>query len=939
MNSRFLILSLYIGLLSAHGAAAGARPDADDELFRGFVAPPAQARPFVRWWWNGNRVTADEITRQLDVLQAAGIGGVEINPIALPAESEDVGGRPLVWLSGEWNELLAFAAREAARRGMITDLIVGSGWPFGGEFLSEDQTIQRIIPHEIPYSGGQPIREDEASLVRKAMAARTPRLLQEKTGSREIRFVRLVPDGIRDVSEIIDLTAEYRENGGRIERLAPPGDCKLAYGVFERSVREVMHGAPGAAGPVMNHYDRNVTTAYLDRLKKITEDTGTPLNAIIRALFCDSIELAGANWTDGFDEIFYHEYGYRLEPYYPVVFYDPYKGYIEQWADPGFMDRARRVRHDYNRLLVKTFLDNFTRTFRDFCAANGVLSRYQAYGTPLLMGMLEGNMIPDIPESNNWIYSAPMQSENWEWNQQHGYMVWNLLAASAGHLAAREIISNEAMTNTKGVFKTSLDEIKQHDDMNFISGMNHTVLHGYNYSPAEAGFPGWIRFGTYFSERNSWWPHFPKWVDYNARLSHVFQQSRPVKTIAIVGPQGDVWSNAGLTRVPFHLTPWYCHRLWEPLSQAGSSADYITESILQQGKAGDGTFSFGPMAYEAILLAGVESLDPSTARALRDFAESGGKLIIVDGAPRRSLSMQDAGAGDAVVREVFSDLARNHPDSVFMFEGPKSEAELLSWTLSALARTGIRADVTLERPNQSVYQMRMAAGNRDIYFFTNTNRVKTAIFNADFPTGNKIPWAWNPEAGTRAVYPHDDASNRLEIALQPLQSLLLVFDPDTTGEQDESVRVTPGAEVMEIEGPWRARFDHVDGSTFARSFGRLIDFGTSEDGELGRFAGTVTYSTSFHSDGSGTWLELGKINKGVVEVFINGRPAGVKWYGRPLFPIEGLLERGENRLEIRYVTVLSNYARSLQNNPTAAFWTRGFNQIPMGIEGGARILR
>ncbi len=46
------------------------------------------------------------------------------------------------------------------------------------------------------------------------------------------------------------------------------------------------------------------------------------------------------------------------------------------------------------------------------------------------------------------------------------------------------------MTNTKGVFKTSLDEIKQHDDMNFITGINHSVLHGYNYSPVEAGFPG-----------------------------------------------------------------------------------------------------------------------------------------------------------------------------------------------------------------------------------------------------------------------------------------------------------------------------------------------------------------------------------------------------------------------------------------------------------------
>jgi hypothetical protein len=64
------------------------------------------------------------------------------------------------------------------------------------------------------------------------------------------------------------------------------------------------------------------------------------------------------------------------------------------------------------------------------------------------------------------------------------------------------------MTNTRGVFKASLEEIKRHDDMNFITGINHSVLHGYNYSPAMAGFPGWVRFGSYFNEHNTWWPYF-----------------------------------------------------------------------------------------------------------------------------------------------------------------------------------------------------------------------------------------------------------------------------------------------------------------------------------------------------------------------------------------------------------------------------------------------
>ncbi len=38
-------------------------PGGADDLWDGFREPPAEARPFVRWWWNGNRVTEAEAPR------------------------------------------------------------------------------------------------------------------------------------------------------------------------------------------------------------------------------------------------------------------------------------------------------------------------------------------------------------------------------------------------------------------------------------------------------------------------------------------------------------------------------------------------------------------------------------------------------------------------------------------------------------------------------------------------------------------------------------------------------------------------------------------------------------------------------------------------------------------------------------------------------------
>ncbi|MDR0699691.1 MAG: glycoside hydrolase family 2, partial [Tannerella sp.] len=104
--------------------------DASDPLFTAFQNPPVTARPFVRWWWNGDKVTAKEILRELDVMRDAGIGGVEINPIAFPGGA-DLGLPSLKWLSPEWIEMVKVALKGAEERGMVCDIIVGSGWPFG----------------------------------------------------------------------------------------------------------------------------------------------------------------------------------------------------------------------------------------------------------------------------------------------------------------------------------------------------------------------------------------------------------------------------------------------------------------------------------------------------------------------------------------------------------------------------------------------------------------------------------------------------------------------------------------------------------------------------------------------------------------------------------------------------------------------------------------
>ena len=116
------------------------------ELYKLFRDPQSIYRPFVRWWWNGDKVEADELKRELHILKEAGIGGVEINPVKFPGnDTDDLGKKSLPWLSDEWIDMLKVAFDEAKSLDMTCDLIVGSGWPFGAEFLTGDERADVVV--------------------------------------------------------------------------------------------------------------------------------------------------------------------------------------------------------------------------------------------------------------------------------------------------------------------------------------------------------------------------------------------------------------------------------------------------------------------------------------------------------------------------------------------------------------------------------------------------------------------------------------------------------------------------------------------------------------------------------------------------------------------------------------------------------------------------
>ena len=138
-----------------------------DNIVSSFSDPASCYRPFVRWWWNGDKVEAKELIRELHLLKEAGIGGVEINPISFPRGAEDVGKKSLTWLSDEWIDMLLVVFDEAKKLDMTCDLIVGSGWPFGAETLERDERAQVMILYAEPLEGNSVFETSQFNIFHK----------------------------------------------------------------------------------------------------------------------------------------------------------------------------------------------------------------------------------------------------------------------------------------------------------------------------------------------------------------------------------------------------------------------------------------------------------------------------------------------------------------------------------------------------------------------------------------------------------------------------------------------------------------------------------------------------------------------------------------------------------------------------------------------------
>lgn len=935
MNNTFKTLILCFAAAFAFSCVSAA---AADKTFASFQNPDNCYRPFVRWWWNGDRVEADELVRELHLLKEAGIGGVEINPVGFPGGNK-ADTKELKWLSDEWIDMLKVVFDEAEKIGLTCDLIIGSGWPFGAETLPMKERASVMLTCAQPVPGGETFQVSKFHLykaidpgVTKVTPSRIPSLVA----------CYLAPDPINDLSEAVDVTDKF--DGDLLTIDVPEGKYQLYALIKYDSFASVICGAPGAAGPILNHMDAAAVRGYLDHMTDAIEGRIGPLSKHLRAFFVDSMELEGCNWTYDMAEEFKARRGYDLMPWLPFTMFKTGRlGNVDSYEygckkGGKFQEQVNRVRFDFELTKAELLQERYVKTYTSWAREKGVKSRAQAYGRGFFQ--LEPSLEHDIPEGESWTtnylkHRLGEEMGDEDYRRGRGYTMINKYVSSAAHLTGRRIVSCEEMTNTYKVFSTSLEFLKVGSDMSANSGITHSVWHGFNYNPPKAGFPGWIRYGSYYNEKNTWWPYFKLLNDYRARMASLLQNSVMCTDIAILPANYDMWSEIGVTTEPFpeKLTVPYTSLIWEAIHKNGGNADYVTENVLKDAVAKGGKICYGPKEYGTIFLVEVTSTTPETLALLLDFVKQGGRVFCINRFPSKSLGLDNFDTRDAQIVAAVEQL-KAYPDNFILLENP-ADGKYLEWYTGVLDKYNLPHAVTISNPDRFLLQSHhMMDDKSEFYFFVNAHMSEPRSTELIFPqsvTKGKTAWIYDPATGKRFLAPLKDG--KIDFEFGPSESYVFMFNKQTKGEKWSRMPLT-GKDTVAVAG-WNLelRNPQVD-TVMTFHLDTLKDLGKTD--EFKDFMGTVTYtSTVTLGKDLPKYINLGSVCD-ICELKVNGKSLGTQWFGYRVYDISKAVREGENTIEVKVTTCMANYTGSDKKNNIAVRWTKG-NRVPTGLVGPVKL--
>jgi len=149
MTNARRVTALAIGLMTAGAIFA---QSAGDSLSQGFISPPDSAKPRTWWHWTNGNVTEAGITKDLEWMKRAGIGGFQLVDVA--SGSGQIVEPKINFGTPEWYHAVLHSAEEAKRLGLEMSIFSCAGWSeAGGPWVTPEMAMKRLVWSETEITG------------------------------------------------------------------------------------------------------------------------------------------------------------------------------------------------------------------------------------------------------------------------------------------------------------------------------------------------------------------------------------------------------------------------------------------------------------------------------------------------------------------------------------------------------------------------------------------------------------------------------------------------------------------------------------------------------------------------------------------------------------------------------------------------------------------
>lgn len=932
---RFFIFLLFLGFMW-NGVEAQSVQTAWPAINR-------ETKPWTRWWWHGSALTKEGITIEMEAYKRAGLGGLEITPIygVYGAEKQFIN-----YLTPQWMGLLMHTLKEAERLDIGIDMATGTGWPFGGPWVTDSDACkniefkiytlregerlrEKIVFLQQPYvrAVGNQIYEVHDSTLRgeTAKGALKEPLLSSKEEIKinqliepisanknlqglaldQVKFEKPLPlqtvMAYSDAGEVLDLTIKVSSEG-TLDWKAPKGNWKL-YAVFSGwHGKMVERAGPGGEGNVIDHFSAQALKNYLQYFDAAFK--GYDLNSL-RAFFNDSYEVddarGAADWTPSLFDEFKKRRGYDLKEHLPALF--------AQDED----EKNKRVLCDYRETISELVLENFTRQWKTWAHQHKALVRNQAHGSP--SNILDLYATVDIPEIEG---VEPLRIK---------------MASSAGHVTGKKLISSESATWLNEHFESTLSDIKAAVDRFMLHGVNHIFYHGTSYSPPGEPWPGRLFYAAvHLNPRNSLWPHFAALNKYVERSQSLLQNTKPDNDVLLYYSIYDRFSAPGEEMIEhfdgvgaqFENTSF--KRAAETMLTQGYAFDYISDKQLEKTQTEtEHLLTEGNSIYQTLVLPRCQFIPVNTFKKIISLVEAGATIIAFDGLPASVSGYSASKANKKFFEDFINTLKVSEAEKeIKIVNLGKGRIVMGSNIEKLLSFARIRREPMVKQGIQFIRKKK--ASNESLYFVSNgsTPFEGWLLLQAKGEAGV----LYDPMAGDIGVAKtrkSTDGFLEVFVQLKPLETLLIEVHP----KKIEGVTfnyVNPVGEPLELKGTWNLAF--IEGGPQLPpgiNLKSLASWNTFNNPLYHSFSGTASYTLSFQKPmqkASGWLLDLGEVKESAA-VVLNGKSLGILI--GPVFQVyidDAALKR-ENKLEVSVCNLMAN--RIAYMDKQGIFWKKFYN--------------